>query len=207
MIETIAAERPELRMLLTTATVTSARLARTRLPKGVLHQYIPLDNQGFMQRFLQHWRPDLAVLVESEIWPNLVLETKARAIPLVLINGRISTSSFKRWRRRPGMSRPLFGAFDLVLAQNEGLAERFAQLGVPRTLDVGNLKADAPPPPVDLPGRRKLDAAFASRTRVACRQHALRERTRSSPRRICACGRRDPTCSPSSCRGTPSVAR
>jgi 3-deoxy-D-manno-octulosonic-acid transferase len=62
------------------------------------------------------------------------------------------------------MSRPLFGAFDLVLAQNEGLAERFAQLGVPRTLDVGNLKADAPPPPVDLPGRRKLDAAFASRS-------------------------------------------
>ena len=164
VIETIAAERPELRMLLTTATVTSARLARTRLPKGVLHQYIPLDNQGFMQRFLQHWRPDLAVLVESEIWPNLVLETKARAIPLVLINGRISTSSFKRWRRRPGMSRPLFGAFDLVLAQNEGFAERFAQLGVPRTLDVGNLKADAPPPPVDLPGRRKLDAAFASRS-------------------------------------------
>ena len=62
------------------------------------------------------------------------------------------------------MSRPLFSAFDLVLAQNEGLAERFAQLGVPRTLDVGNLKADAPPPPVDLPGRRKLDAAFAGRS-------------------------------------------
>ncbi len=164
VIETIAAERPELRILLTTATVTSARLARTRLPKGVLHQYIPLDSQGFMRRFLQHWRPDLAVLVESEIWPNLVLETKARDIPLVLINGRISTSSFKRWRRRPGMSRPIFSSFDLALAQNDGLAERFAQLGVQRTLGVGNLKADAPPPPVDLPGRRKLAAALAGRT-------------------------------------------
>jgi len=163
VIETIAAERPEVRMLLTTATVTSARLARARLPRGVLHQYVPLDNQSFVQRFLRHWHPDLAVLVESEIWPNLVLETKAQDIPLLLINGRMSTSSFKRWRRRPGMSRPLFSAFDLVLAQNGNLAERFAQLGVARALDVGNLKADAPPPRADLHGRRKLDAALSGR--------------------------------------------
>ena len=164
VIETIAAERPEVRMLLTTATVTSARLARTRLPKGVLHQYVPLDNQAFVQRFLHHWRPDLAVLVESEIWPNLVLETKAKGVPLILINGRMSSSSFKRWRRRPGLSRPLFSAFDLVLAQNDSLAERFAQLGVAHALGAGNLKADAPPPPADLPGRRKLALALSGRT-------------------------------------------
>jgi 3-deoxy-D-manno-octulosonic-acid transferase len=164
VIKAIAAERPEIRLLLTTATVTSARLARTRLPKGVLHQYVPLDNQVFVQRFLRHWHPDLAVLVESEIWPNLVLETKALGTPLLLINGRMSVSSFKRWRRRPGLSRPLFSAFDLVLAQNDRLAERFAQLGASRALDVGNLKADAPPPPADLPGRRKLDAALSGRT-------------------------------------------
>ena len=81
VIDSIAADHPEVRILLTTATVTSAKLARTRLPKGALHQYVPLDNQGFVQRFLHHWRPDLAVLVESEIWPNLVLETKAQGIP------------------------------------------------------------------------------------------------------------------------------
>jgi len=164
VIEALAAERPELRLLLTTGTVTSARLARARLPRGVPHQYVPLDNRRFVQRFLRHWRPDLAVFVESEIWPNLVLETSALGIPLLLINGRMSTSSFERWRRRPGLSRPLFSAFDLVLAQNSRLAERFAQLGVARALDVGNLKADAPPPPVDLPGRRKLDAALGGRT-------------------------------------------
>ena len=163
VIETIAAERPEVRMLLTTATVTSAQLARSRLPKNVLHQYVPLDNKSYVQRFLHHWRPDLAVLVESEIWPNLVLETKGEGIPLLLINGRMSSSSFKRWRRRPGLSRPLFSAFDLVLAQNDSLAERFAQLGVARTLDVGNLKADAPPPPADLPGKRWLAAAISGR--------------------------------------------
>jgi 3-deoxy-D-manno-octulosonic-acid transferase len=81
----------------------------------------------------------------------------------LLINGRMSSSSFKRWRRRPGLSRPLFSAFDLVLAQNDSLAERFAQLGVARTLDVGNLKADAPPPPADLPGKRRLAAAISGR--------------------------------------------
>ncbi len=207
VIETIAAERPEVRMLLTTATVTSARLARTRLPKGVLHQYIPLDNQDFMRRFLQHWRPDLAVLVESEIWPNLVLETKARDIPLVLINGRMSSSSFKRWRRRPGLSRPIFSSFDLVLAQNDGLAERFAQLGAARALDVGNLKADAPPPPADLPGRRKLAAALAGPQRSGLPPAPIRARTTSSPPRMSGCARRGPTCSPSSCRGIPSAGR
>ncbi|MGV1014917.1 MAG: glycosyltransferase N-terminal domain-containing protein, partial [Methyloceanibacter sp.] len=87
VIDTIAARNPEVSVLLTTATVTSAQLARERLPHGALHQYVPLDNQGYMRRFLSHWRPDLAVLVESEIWPNLVLETKARDIPLLLING------------------------------------------------------------------------------------------------------------------------
>ena len=164
VIDSIAADHPEVRLLLTTATVTSAKLARTRLPKGAVHQYVPLDNQGYVQRFLHHWRPDLAVLVESEIWPNLVLETKAQGIPLVLINGRMSTPSFQRWRRRPGMSRPLFSSFDLVLAQNDRLAERFTQLGVTRALDIGNLKADAPPPPADLPGKRRLAAALSGRT-------------------------------------------
>jgi 3-deoxy-D-manno-octulosonic-acid transferase len=163
VIDTIVAEHPDLSVLLTTGTVTSARLARTRLPKGAAHQYVPLDNQAYVTRFLEHWHPDLAVLVESEIWPNLVLETKARGIPLLLINGRMSASSFRAWRRRPGMSRPLFSAFDLVLAQNDSLAERFAQLGAGRALDVGNLKADAPAPPSDLPGREALDFALADR--------------------------------------------
>ncbi len=164
VMEAIAAARPDLRLLLTTGTVTSAGLARGRLPKGALHQYVPLDNQAYVQRFLRHWQPDLVVLVESEIWPNLVLETRAHDIPLLLINGRMSTSSYRAWRRRPGMSRPIFSAFDLVLAQNDALAERFAQLGAPRALGVGNLKADAPPPPIDADERRRLAAALAGRT-------------------------------------------
>ena len=164
VIDAIAAEHPEIGLLLTTGTVTSAKLARARLPKGAVHQYVPLDNQDYVRRFLKHWQPDLAVFVESEIWPNLVLETNALNVPLVLVNGRMSFRSFRRWRNRPGLSRPLFSAFGLVLAQNDRFAQRFTALGTPRTVAVGNLKADAPPPPVDLAGHKKLAAALAGRT-------------------------------------------
>src|SRR4029078_6219744 len=92
-----------------------------------------------------------------------VLETKARGVPMVLVNGRMSFSSFRRWRKRPGLSKPLFSAFSLVLAQNERLAQRFTALGAPRALGVGNLKADAPPPPIDLGGRQGLAPALAGR--------------------------------------------
>jgi 3-deoxy-D-manno-octulosonic-acid transferase len=163
VIEAIGREHPDVCVLLTTGTVTSAKLARARLPGTALHQYVPLDHQAYVQRFLEHWRPDLTVLVESEIWPNLVLETKARGVPLVLVNARISQSSFRKWRKRPGLSRPLFSAFSLVLAQNESLAQRFAALGAAETQGIGNLKADAPPPPADARGEKGLSAALAGR--------------------------------------------
>jgi 3-deoxy-D-manno-octulosonic-acid transferase len=163
LIAHIAKERPDIRILLTTATVTSARHARARLPEGAIHQYVPLDRTSYLKRFLDHWRPNLAVLVESEVWPNLVLETKATGIPLLLINARMSGASYKRWRRRPGMSRPIFSAFDLVLAQNDRLAEQIAQLGAPKSYAAGNLKADAPPPPVDPAAKADLSAAFWGR--------------------------------------------
>lgn len=163
LIEHIAKARPDIRILLTTATVTSARHARARLPESAIHQYVPLDRTSYLQRFLDHWRPDLAVLVESEVWPNLVLETKAARVPLLLINARMSGASYKRWRRRPGMSRPIFSAFDAVLAQNERLAEQIAQLGAPKSYAAGNLKADAPPPPVDPAAKADLSAAFWGR--------------------------------------------
>jgi 3-deoxy-D-manno-octulosonic-acid transferase len=116
-----------------------------------------------VRRFLEHWRPDLAILVESEVWPNLVLETHERGIPLLLANARMSKSSFQGWKRRPAMARALFGAFDLVLAQNEVLARRFSRLGAKRVQAVGNLKIDAPALPVDASGFASLKQALADR--------------------------------------------
>ena len=94
-----------------------------------MHQYAPLDAPEYVRSFLDHWRPDLAVFTESEIWPNLILESSARDIPLALVNARMTKRSFRRWRRNPSVARPLFSRFALVLAQNENLAHRFKTLG------------------------------------------------------------------------------
>ena len=156
LITALRCRHPGLSILLTTGTVTSAKIAEKRLPEGVLHQFIPLDTPAFMQRFLDHWHPDLAVLVESEIWPNLVMETAARNIPLVLTNGIISHKSYSNWRRWGGVSRPIFGRFALILVQNQNLQKRFLRLGAPEVEVVGNLKFDAPALPVDDLKKRKM---------------------------------------------------
>ena len=98
----LAKRRPGLSFLLTTGTVTSAKLAAERLGPRAVHQYVPLDAPEFVRSFLDHWRPDLAVFTESEIWPNLILESSARNIPLALVNARMTKRSFQRWRRSLG---------------------------------------------------------------------------------------------------------
>jgi 3-deoxy-D-manno-octulosonic-acid transferase len=149
LISALAQQRPALSFLLTTGTVTSAKLAAQRIGARTIHQYAPLDAPEYVAGFLDHWRPDLAVFTESEIWPNLILESSRRDIPLLLINARMTKRSFRRWRRSMGVAHPLFSRFALVLAQNEALARRFSALGAPSTVPAGNLKIDAPPPPVD----------------------------------------------------------
>jgi 3-deoxy-D-manno-octulosonic-acid transferase len=163
LIAALAEQRPSASFLLTTGTVTSAALAAQRLPPRTQHQYAPLDVPRFVRSFLDHWRPDLAVLTESEIWPNLILESSVRRIPLVLVNARMTTRSYKRWRRSRGMARPLFGRFALVLAQNEALARRFKTLGAVSAVACGNLKVDTPPLPVDAAELERLGQALAGR--------------------------------------------
>ncbi len=149
LIAALSEKRPSLSFLVTTGTVTSAKLAAQRLGPRAVHQYAPLDAPEYVASFLDHWKPDLAVFTESEIWPNLILESSARGIPLALVNARMTKRSFRRWRRNLGMARPLFSRFAVVLAQNEGLANRFTALGARNASFAGNLKVDAPPPPVD----------------------------------------------------------
>ena len=155
--------RPALSFLLTTGTVTSAKLAAERLGPRALHQYVPLDSPQYVQSFLDHWRPDLAVFTESEIWPNLILESSARDIPLALINARMTKRSFQRWRRSLGVARPLFSRFSLVLTQNDALTRRFKALGAPGAFAAGNLKIDTPPPPVNMVELQRLKPALDGR--------------------------------------------
>lgn len=132
-------------VLVTSGTVTSAAMMQARLPKGAIHQYVPLDMPRSVARFLDHWRPSAGLFVESDLWPTLLLEAKARGVKLALINARISERSAARWRWAPGMAQALLGAFDAVLAQDEEFAGRFRRLGAPEVMTVGSLKADAPP--------------------------------------------------------------
>lgn len=166
LLSALVERRSDLRVLLTTGTVTSTRFVASRLPPRVVHQLIPLDSPTFVARFLDHWRPSVAVLTEQEVWPNLVLETHARGIPLTLVNARMSERSFHRWQGRSRVARALFSRLTLVMAQNDLLASRFNQLGSPHAIVAGNLKIDAPPPRVDDASFKALDTALAGRPRL-----------------------------------------
>lgn len=136
-------------ILLTTGTVTSARLAAERLPGFARHQFVPLDHPDWVGAFLDHWQPDAAVFVESELWPGLLGGCDARGIPRLLINARISARSARNWRRVQALSRRMLGPFRYIHAQSAGDAGNLRMLGVTDVLEWGNLKFFAPKLPVD----------------------------------------------------------
>jgi 3-deoxy-D-manno-octulosonic-acid transferase len=138
-----------IRILLTSGTVTSAAIVAKRFPADIIHQYVPYDSPRYVARFLDHWRPSLALFIESDLWPNLILSSAARRLPMVLINGRMSQRSFPRWRRVASTISALLGTFDICLAQSPTDAERFAALGCHNVITTGNLKLDVPAPPAD----------------------------------------------------------
>ncbi len=132
-------------VLVTSGTVTSAAMMSQRLPQGALHQYVPLDTPGAVARFLDHWKPDAGLFIESDLWPNLILAARARGVKLALVNARISAASAERWRWARRSVNVLLSAFDMVLAQDDEVARRFRGLGARQVEVVGSLKADAPP--------------------------------------------------------------
>jgi 3-deoxy-D-manno-octulosonic-acid transferase len=154
-------------VLVTSGTVTSAQLAEWRLPAGAIHQFSPYDAPRFVTRFLDHWRPDLALFAESDLWPNLIVTTAERGIPLILVNGRLSERSFARWRRMPRTIGALLGHFDLCLAQSVTDAARYGELGAPRIATTGNLKLDVPAPPANADALALLGAAVNGRPVIA----------------------------------------
>jgi len=138
---------PEVKLLVTTGTVTSANLMARRLPKGVIHQYVPIDTPMATNRFIRHWKPDLAFWVESELWPNLILAARMYYCFMGIINGRMSERSLAMWQKYSGISQPMLSYFSVVFPQSEADGERFIKLGVPtrQVLPMGNLKYDGAP--------------------------------------------------------------
>lgn len=172
----LRAGRPDLSVLLTTATVTSARLIPARLGLAadparsgafagapwLIHQFAPLDVPAWIARFLDHWRPDAAAFVESELWPNLLAAVAARRIPAALINARLSPRSAARWRRAGSLATRLLATFSIILPQSTADAARLAGLGAPPLAPAGNLKFAAPPLPVDETERARFAAVLGA---------------------------------------------
>jgi 3-deoxy-D-manno-octulosonic-acid transferase len=158
-------------VLVTSGTVTSAAMMSQRLPRGAVHQFVPLDTPGAVARFLDHWKPDAGLFVESDLWPNLILMAKDRGVKLALVNARISARSAERWARAKKSVAALLAAFDMVLAQDEEIAARFGKLGARKVEAVGSLKADAPPLSVD------EDALAALRQQIGKRPVLLAAQT------------------------------
>lgn len=151
-------EDPRRNVLVTSGTVTSAQMMAERLPGRAMHQFVPIDLPSATRRFLDHWKPDVGLFVDSDIWPNLVLGAHERGIRLALVNARMSERSFAGWRWASRTAAALLSAFDTCLAQDDEIAQRLKLLGAREVRTIGSLKADAPPLPFD---PAKLDALRA----------------------------------------------
>jgi 3-deoxy-D-manno-octulosonic-acid transferase len=171
----ILAEAPG-SILLTTGTVTSQRLLAKRLPEmalagRVIHRFVPLDVPGWVARFLDHWRPDAAGFVESEIWPNLLSAAARRGIPLMLVNARLSARSLSRWKMAERTARQVLGFFSAIHPQSARDGERFASLARTPILPPGNLKLAAPPLPVESAILSQLSSQIGGPVWVAASLH------------------------------------
>jgi 3-deoxy-D-manno-octulosonic-acid transferase len=167
LMEALAKQDHALSFLITTGTVTSARLLEQRLSPELAprtqHRFLPLDVPRWVARFLDGWRPDLAVIVESELWPNMLAAADRQGVPMALINARMSARSARGWGWVPGFARALLGRFAVILAQTEADAARFATLAGRPVPCWGNLKYAAPPLPADPAELARLTLAWEGR--------------------------------------------
>lgn len=165
LIDRLQREWPCFAVLMTSGTVTSARLLEERLPEGVVHQYVPVDLPAAVARFLAHWRPDVGLFIESEFWPNLMRMSARQGVEMVLLNGRISSRSYRRWRRAPALIADLLSCFCLTLARSPEDQARLQALRAGNVVFCGDLKAAAAPLSADKEELAALKAALGERPR------------------------------------------
>lgn len=161
--DTMGARDHSLSFLISTGTRTSAELVARRAPPRTTHVYAPIDRIDVVRRFLTHWRPDLGVFVESELWPNLILESERAGVKLALVNARMSPKSIGRWSRWPAAARRLNSAFTIMLAADARTADALSQLRGRPTPSLGNLKLAADPSRIDGAARAVLEAEIGVR--------------------------------------------
>ncbi|MDU8929287.1 glycosyltransferase N-terminal domain-containing protein [Alisedimentitalea sp. MJ-SS2] len=163
LIARLSEQDPDLNFLVTSGTLASAQVFARNLPPRTIHQFAPLDAPGPARRFLDHWRPDLSIWAEQELWPGLVFRTDRANIPLALVNARMNTTAFERRRRGGAIYRDILPRFALISAQDDLTAEHLAALGAPLVSTDGSLKP-VTPPLADAPKERAdLQAAIKGR--------------------------------------------
>ncbi len=154
---------PTAHVMVTTGTLTSADIMGRRLPERAFHQYITIDNPVFTTRFIKHWQPDLVLWFESDFWPAMLSCIKRKNIPLILVNGRISNKSFKRWQQFDFISKELLSCFTFCLGQSEEDAYRLRVLGAKDSMCLGNLKYAGLPIPIDEQAKSELQKEIGDR--------------------------------------------
>lgn len=163
LIERTLGQMPGTQILMTTGTVSSAGLMEKKLPRGAIHQFYPLDHPAWVKNFLDHWKPDLVIWMESELWPNMLLDIKSRNIPAVLVNARLSDRSFNRWSMIRKTAREILGVFSLIMTQSPQEARRYQDLGARNVIATGNLKYSAKPLPFSEADLKTLTGAIGQR--------------------------------------------
>ncbi len=140
---------PDVNFLVTSQTKTSANLLAGRENENIIHQYLPMDTPDAMEHFIHHWQPDLMILLESEIWPNLIVSVRKSQIPLVLLNARMNEKSRRNWQKRNQLSRYLFKQFQWIVAADNPTRDFLSQITGQEILMPGNLKQLMTPLPPD----------------------------------------------------------
>tara|TARA_B100001057_G_scaffold114408_1_gene112795 strand:+ start:300 stop:1538 length:1239 start_codon:yes stop_codon:yes gene_type:complete len=128
------------KILITSNTISSAKIFKNLKLKKTIHQFFPIDTNFISKKFINYWSPSKVFFVDSEIWPNMILNIKQKKIPLILINGRITKKSFKRWNRFKNFSKEIFSNFDLCLTSNKISKNYLTKLKAKNINYLGNLK-------------------------------------------------------------------
>jgi 3-deoxy-D-manno-octulosonic-acid transferase len=163
LIEHLGMMHPGLKFLITSGTATSAEIVAKRLPPRTQHQFAPLDARAYLRRFLDHWQPDAAVFVESELWPQMLRETARRGVPLALINARISASSARNWTRAAKTSRHILSHFTMIHCQDAQTAAFLVSLGRADAKQGTNLKSLSGALPFDADERARMQKLLKGR--------------------------------------------
>ena len=167
LLQALRAVQPGMRLLLTHGTATGRQAGQKLLREGDMQVWLPWDERGAVQRFVQTFRPRLGLIMETEIWPQLLQACGQQEVPVVLVNARLSEKTLRQWQRLPQLARQSYGRLSVAYAQTAQDAQRLQTLGVPAVMVTGNLKFDASPDPVLLQQGQDLRRRWHAQQRAA----------------------------------------